>query len=220
MVHRLTLANIGVYYGVVTGTRNGTRREEILDAAAVLFASRGFHGTSIDDLGAAVGLSGPAIYRHFSGKEDLLAQMLLRISQHLHDEGARRVVAASSAVGALDALLRFHAAFSLSQPALIVVQNRELANVPEPSRRQIRRLQRLYVEEWVGVLAELAPGVPAGRLRTAVHAAFGLLNSTPYAMGGSGSAGSGGAGEMDPAATSALLTDMARAALLSATAQS
>lgn len=198
--------------GAASGAASGgrTRREEILDAAAVLFAARGFHGASIDDLGAAVGLSGPAIYRHFSGKEDLLAQMLLRISQHLHDEGARCVASASSPADALDALLRSHVSFSLSQPALIVVHSRELGNVPEPSRRKIRRLQRLYVEEWVGVLAELSPDAPASRLRTAVHAAIGLLNSTPYALGGSA--------ELDTSATSRLLTGMARAALLAAAA--
>jgi AcrR family transcriptional regulator len=189
-----------------------TRREEILDAAAVLFAARGYHGASIDDLGAAVGLSGPAIYRHFSGKEDLLAQMLLRISQQLHDEGARCVTsAAGDPPSALDALLRSHVSFSLSQPALIVVHGRELGNVPEPARRQIRRLQRLYVEEWVGVLAELFPEVPASRLRTAVHAAIGLLNSTPYALGAPGAPA-----ELDPDATARLLTAMARAALLAA----
>jgi hypothetical protein len=58
------------------------------------------------------------------------------------------------------------------------VQSRELANVPEPARRQIRRLQRLYVEERVTVLSELVPSAPQARLRTAVHAMFGLLNST------------------------------------------
>lgn len=192
----------------MAGTPNGTRRDEILDAAAVLFARRGYHGVSIDDLGAAVGVSGPAIYRHFAGKEDLLAQMLLRISQHLHDEAARCVAASASAPSALDALLRFHVSFSLGQPALILVQERELANVPEPARHDIRRLQRLYVEAWVGVLAELAPRAPTARLRVGVHAVFGLLNSTPYTLGG--------AGELDAAAMADLLTTMARTALLTA----
>jgi AcrR family transcriptional regulator len=191
--------------GTMVRSRNGTRRDEILDAAAVLFADRGYHGVSIDDLGAAVGLSGPAIYRHFAGKEDVLAQMLLRISQRLHDEGARCVVSAADSSAALEALLRSHASFSLSQPALIVVHGRELSNVPEPARRRIRRLQRLYVEEWVGVLGELFPVVPAGRLRVAVHAALGLLNSTPYATGETA------AGDLAD-----LLVGMARAALLAA----
>ena len=190
--------------------RNGTRREEILDAAAGLFADRGYHGVSIDDIGAAVGMSGPGIYRHFASKEDVLAQMLLRISQSLHDEGGRRVVAAPDGVAALDALLRWHVEFSLSRPALITVHGRELGNVPAPARRQIRRLQRLYVEEWVTVLSEVLPGAPQARLRAAAHAAIGLLNSTPQVIGKSGTA------ELGTEAMADLLCTMARAALLSA----
>jgi AcrR family transcriptional regulator len=193
-----------------TRARTGTRREEILDAAGRLFADRGYHGVSIADIGSAVGMSGPGIYRHFAGKEDVLAQMLLRISQRLLEEGSRRVVAAGSAFDALEALLGWHVDFALSQPALITVQERELSNVPEPARRQIRRLQRLYVEEWVTVLSEILPGVSQGRLRTATHAAFGLLNSTPYTIGRHGDA------ELPAGAMADLLHAMARAALLAA----
>ena len=187
--------------------RGEARRAEILDAAAVLFAERGYHGVTIDDIGAAAGMSGPGIYRHFAGKEDVLAQMLLRISARLHDEGARRAGAAADAASALDSLLRFHVEFSLGQPALITVHGRELGNVPEPARRQVRRLQRLYVEEWVGVLSDLLPDVGLTRLRAAAHAAIGLLNSTPYSAGSS---------ELDASAMAGLLVSMARAALLAA----
>jgi AcrR family transcriptional regulator len=182
-----------------------SRREEILTAAAGLFARRGFHGVSIDDLGAAVGMSGPGIYRHFAGKDAVLSDMLLGISQRLLAEGSRLAVQASDAETALDALLRWHIGFALSHPDLITVQSRELANVPAPARRQIRRLQRLYVEEWVTVLSELAPHAPPARLRTAVHAMFGLLNSTPYS-----------ASELPTDSMAGLLHTMARAALTAA----
>jgi AcrR family transcriptional regulator len=186
-------------------TRRGLRRGEILAAAARLFATKGFHGVSIDDIGAAVGMSGPGIYRHFPGKEAVLAEMLLDISQRLHAAGGRLAEAAPDASAALDALLRWHVSFALSQPDLITVQSRELANVPEPARRQIRRLQRLYVEEWVTVLSELSPGAAPAGLRTAVHATFGLLNSTPHS-----------ASELPGEAMAGLLYDMARAALAAA----
>ncbi|TRW42949.1 TetR/AcrR family transcriptional regulator [Georgenia yuyongxinii] len=61
----------------------GTRREQILDAAADLFARKGFHGVPIDEIGAAVGITGPALYRHFAGKEAILAEMLVGISEQL-----------------------------------------------------------------------------------------------------------------------------------------
>jgi AcrR family transcriptional regulator len=187
--------------------RRELRREEILAAAARLFARRGFHGVSIGDIGSAVGMSGPGIYRHFPSKEAVLSDMLLGISNQLLDEGSRRVVAAPDAPTALDALLRWYVNFALGQPDLITVQRQELSNVPEPACRQIRRLQRLYVEEWVTVLSELSPHAPQARLRGAVLAMFGLLNSTPHS-----------ASELPAEAMAALLYDMARAALAAAAA--
>jgi AcrR family transcriptional regulator len=145
------------------GRREG-RRAEILAAAASLFAERGFHGVSIDDIGSAAGMSGPGIYRRFAGKEAVLTDMLLDVSQRLLAGGSSRVVAASDAEAALDALLRWHITFALSQPDLITVQSRALANVAEPARRQIRRLQRLYV---VGHRAGRAGAV--GAAGTAMH---------------------------------------------------
>jgi AcrR family transcriptional regulator len=165
-------------------THGAARRVEILAAAAELFARRGYHGVSIGDLGGAVGLTGPALYRHFRGKDAVLAQMLLDISARLLSEGSARVATAPGPAEALDALLRWHIDFALDNPALIIVHERELDNVPDPQRREIRRLQRSYVEEWVGVLRRTRPELPEGRARAAMHAVFGLLNSTPYSAGG------------------------------------
>ncbi|WP_049571557.1 SACE_7040 family transcriptional regulator [Nonomuraea sp. SBT364] len=167
-----------------TPTRNrGNRRAEILRAAAELFAARGFHGVPIEDIGAAVGVSGPALYRHFAGKEALLAEMLLDVSSRLRESAAAVVTSSTGPAETLDALLHVQITFAIEQPALITVHDRELGNVPERERRRIRRLQRLYVEEWVTVLSELHPACPPVRLRAATHAVFGLLNSTPHSAG-------------------------------------
>ncbi|WP_106249011.1 TetR/AcrR family transcriptional regulator [Allonocardiopsis opalescens] len=187
----------------VQGPARRGRRTEILEAAAVLFAQRGFHGVAIDDIGRAIGVSGPALYRHFRGKEAVLAQMLLDISERLRSEGERRVAAAEGPEQALAALIDGHIAFALGRPALITVHDRELGNVPEPERRQIRRLQRRYVEQWVAVLSRLRPEAGEARLRAAVHAALGLLNSTPHSAGG-----------LPGEEMRAMLAAMARAALL------
>ncbi|MEU6715245.1 helix-turn-helix domain-containing protein [Nonomuraea sp. NPDC046802] len=167
-----------------TPTRNrGNRRTEILDAAARLFAARGFHGVSMEDIGGAVGISGPALYRHFSGKDALLTEMLTDVSSRLRESAVAVATSSSGPRETLDALLNVQITFAIEQSALITVHDRELGNVPEQERRQIRRLQRLYVEEWVTVLAELHPACPAARLRATTHAVFGLLNSTPHSAG-------------------------------------
>ena len=64
-------------------TAKAHRRQQLLDAAAHLFAERGFNGVSIEELGAAAGVSGPALYRHFPSKEAMLGELLIGASQRL-----------------------------------------------------------------------------------------------------------------------------------------
>lgn len=155
------------------------RRDQILVEAARLFARNGFHGTSIDGIGAAAGVSGPAIYRHFPSKEGLLAEMLVGISEHLL-AGARRIVAAHpDPHDRLRALVDFQVDFALHRPELITVQDRDLANLPDDARRRVRALQRAYVEVWEDVITRTGPPRSDEEVRTAAHAAFGLMNSTP-----------------------------------------
>ena len=161
-----------------------TRREQILQVAATLFARHGFHGVSIAELGAAVGVSGPALYRHFPGKEALLAEMLVGISEYLLDGGRARAHTDDPAQ-ALTELVEFHVDFALQHPELITVQDRDLANLPVQVRQQVRALQRAYLQIWVDTLRELIPKLSAEAARIAVHGAFGLLNSTPHSAPGS-----------------------------------
>lgn len=164
----------------MTGAGGPSRREQILAVAAKLFARHGYHGVSIADLGAAVGVSGPALYRHFPGKEALLAEMLVGISEHLLAGGRARAAASEDPHEVLAALVDFQLDFALREPELIVVQDRDLANLPADARRRVRLLQRTYVETWVDTLQRVNPGLAAADARVAAHGAFGLLNSTPH----------------------------------------
>jgi AcrR family transcriptional regulator len=183
--------------------RRRARRDEILDIAVGLFAARGYHGVSMDDIGSAAGVTGPALYHHFAGKEAMLAAALIPVSEGLLHGGRERVARhPDDARAALTELIDFHVEFALENPAVIALHLHELDRLPEEPRRQIRRLQRLYVEEWVGVLATLRPGLDPGEARVLAHAAFGLMNSTPF-LGG----------EVDRRRRAALLRDAAALAL-------
>ncbi|MGY6497396.1 MAG: TetR/AcrR family transcriptional regulator [Microcella sp.] len=165
------------------------RRDALLSAAAKLFAERGFERVSLDDLGAAVGVSGPAVYRHFAGKQAVLAALLVDASAGLLD-GGRAVIAATvpddpvtsilDARRALAALVAFHVDFAVENPDVIRVQSADLESLAEADRRTVRTLQRQYVELWVDALSTLHPDSPRPLLRTRAHAAFGLMNSTPH----------------------------------------
>jgi AcrR family transcriptional regulator len=189
---------------VGSSARRRSRRQEILEVAVGLFAARGYHGVSMDDIGAAAGVTGPALYHHFAGKEAMLAAALMPVSEGLLAGGRHRVAEhRDEPRAALESLIEFHVDFALANPAVITLHLHELDRLPAEPRRQIRLLQRLYVEEWVSVLTALHPGLSAGEGRVLAHAAFGLMNSTPF-LGG----------EVDRRRRAALLRAATLAALL------
>ncbi|HEX6967783.1 MAG TPA: TetR family transcriptional regulator [Micromonosporaceae bacterium] len=190
--------------GASAAGRRRSRRDEILKIAVGLFAMRGYHGVSMDDIGSAAGVTGPALYHHFAGKEAMLAAALIPVSEELLEGGRKRVAEhVDDPRAALESLIDFHVDFALANPAVIALHLNELDRLPEEPRRQIRRLQRLYVEEWVGVLTTLRAELTAAEARVLAHAAFGLMNSTPF-LGG----------EVDRDRRADLLRAAARAALL------
>lgn len=184
-----------------TDAAKPSRREQILTAAAEKFARFGFHGVGIDDIGAAVGISGPALYRHFRSKDAMLAELLTGISDRLLLGGQDRVGAAADAHDALDRLVRWHVEFALSNPALITVHMRDLDSLADTDRHKVRELQRSYVEVWVDVLCKIRPDLDRATARAAAHAVFGLINSTPYSA------------HLDAEAMSRLLRQMALGAI-------
>jgi AcrR family transcriptional regulator len=159
--------------------RTSSRRAEFVAIAARLFAERGFANVTVDDIGAAAGVSGPALYHHFDGKEALLGEMLVGISESLLERG-RAIVAERSGEAALDALVAMHVDFAVDDRALITVHFRELVHAPEADRRRVRDLQNAYADLWVAELCRCRPELDEKMAGMRVRAAFGLMNSTPH----------------------------------------
>jgi len=183
------------------------RRQALLSAAASLFALHGFSRVSLEDLGAAAGVSGPAVYRHFPGKQAVLADLLVTVSQELLDGGRRVAACNADPLAALRGLVEFQVDFALGKPDVIRVQDRDFGCLSDGDQAAVRTLQRSYVEVWVEVLARLHPDTDASELRMRAHATFGLINSTPHSVRSHGR-------KMASGTARPLLENMALAALL------
>jgi AcrR family transcriptional regulator len=152
-------------------------REALLDATAELVAARGFHSVGILDIGAAAGVSGSALYRHFANKQELLVALFDRVVDALLD-GAREVAATNAdPVAALDALVERHVAFALRDRSIIAVYDQEAHNLPDEERGRLRRNQRAYAEVWADTLQSVRAGLDRREALSVVHGVFGLLNS-------------------------------------------
>ncbi|MGZ4701322.1 MAG: TetR/AcrR family transcriptional regulator [Ilumatobacteraceae bacterium] len=166
------------------GTRPGrarlSRRDELLSVAADLFAERGFAKVTVDDIGNAVGISGPALYHHFDGKESLLGEMLVGISESLLTK-ATAVVERVSLNQALDPIIAMHVDFAVDNRSLITVHFRDLVQARKADQRRVKDLQGAYVDIWVDIVAaQQITVLDTKDVRAAVHAVLGLINSTPF----------------------------------------
>ena len=156
------------------------RREQLLEAAAHLFADRGFHAVGIDDIGAAAGISGPGVYRHFPSKAALLESLCDRAMTRML-EGAREIAANhDDPHAALERLVELHAAFGVQERALIGVWVREARSLSDDVRRSLRRRMRSYEQLWHAVLAPLRDDLDPAEVAVVTGSTLAMLNGTAF----------------------------------------
>ncbi len=157
--------------------RGRARRTALLNATADLVARRGFHSVGIAEIGAAAGVTGSAIYRHFANKEHMLVALIERVVDELLDGARVAIAGAATDHEALRALIAAHVDFALRERAIIAVYDQEIHNLPDADRRRLRRQQRVYTELWIDVVQRVRRELERPEAAAMVHGVFGLLNS-------------------------------------------
>jgi len=145
-----------------TPARRGrpSRRGEIFTAALRLFRERGFHATSINDIGAAAGVAGTAVYSHFATKREVLEEAIREGAGRI-GAGMREALsdAGQSPEEALESLVRAYVTVVLENAdmnACYVLESRTLAaEVGESLRRKERTLRETFSERLLAVRPEL-----------------------------------------------------------------
>ena len=97
---------------------NADRRSQILEAALVCFAKRGFHQTSMHDISSEAGISVGLIYRYFENKEAVISAMADRHKKEM-SEVLERARQAPSLLESLEILFLFTAGCCENQPRVI-----------------------------------------------------------------------------------------------------
>jgi AcrR family transcriptional regulator len=183
--------------------RRSSRRELILAAAMDLFHRDGYHATGMDDIGAAAGISGPGVYRHFRSKEEILSTGLERALAGVL-ERARAIVAGSdSSRRALEGLVAGFVEGLLADPQPSAVLMRERHTLSPATRRRVERAEQSHEEEWVGALRRERPELGKAEARLMVRAGLWACLSVAHANGG-----------LEPAREGEVVTRMVCAGLL------
>ena len=160
--------------------RDPARKDRILAAAAELVARHGYHAVGMADIGAAAGIVGSGIYRHFDSKAALLSALLEQLMDEMTRAAAAAVADATDDRHALERLVATHVRFAIEERRLLQVYYREAHHLPEEALRGLRRSQRHYIEEWVIALAPLRRELSDAELRVVVHAALGTTQAVLF----------------------------------------
>jgi AcrR family transcriptional regulator len=153
------------------------RRELLLQSAADLFSAKGYHAVGIDDIGAAAGISGPGVYRHFPSKSAILEALCDRAMSSML-EGATEIPAShSDPSAALEALVDLHVDFAVGRRTLLGVWMREQRALSDDVRRSLRKRLRAYEQPWREVLTQLRDDLAPDEITVAVTATLSMLNT-------------------------------------------
>jgi AcrR family transcriptional regulator len=149
--------------------RGGDRRSKILEAATRLFGERGFHAVGIDEIGEAAGITGPGVYRHFAGKDELLVAVF--------DAATDDLWVGPDGRATLEAYVASHVDYAVDHAGAIELWYQERRHLPPVARAEQRRIQGAYVERWVAALLAERPSLDEGEARIRALAAIGLIHS-------------------------------------------
>ncbi|MFI6365591.1 TetR/AcrR family transcriptional regulator [Nocardia sp. NPDC050630] len=148
----------------------GVRPERLIVAAARLFNTRGYAAVSIEDIGAAVGVSGPALYHHFAGKSELLNQIIDRNDQWIRLYTSRAATEGNDPHQSLLLLLSYFARFAVEQPDLMGTTLSEVAHLPQDLAARYRQAHRDGIIRWARMLQTVRPELSLPIARVCIQA--------------------------------------------------
>ncbi|MFI1917398.1 TetR/AcrR family transcriptional regulator [Nocardia sp. NPDC020380] len=146
------------------------RTERILAEAARLFSLHGYAAVGIEDIGAAVGITGPALYHHFSCKAEVLDHIVRRHDEWMGLLMARALAEGQGAAGAMRSMLHGFAQLAVDDPDLLGITMSETRHLPEDAVRRYRQVRLDGIERWARMLHAVRPELPIPVARVLIRA--------------------------------------------------
>jgi AcrR family transcriptional regulator len=150
----------------------------LIDASLELFHKLGYRNTSTTDVGAAAGVSGPAVYRHFANKEELLRAVLEASDNELR--ATEKTVAVLPAEAGLAHLLDSYAELCVRRPGLSMIWLEERRNLSSEVREHIGGGHQDHIGVWVDTLRRVRPELDHAEAHILAQLAIGMMTSVTF----------------------------------------
>lgn len=157
--------------------RGEKRRDLILKVAAQLFAENGFDSVSINEIGIAAGITGPAIYRYFASKEALLVSVYKRLYERFSDGIGAILSEEAEPWESLERLIDLQVTQAMEEPEKIRIVDSEGRHLPLNEAAEFRVENRRLLSVWTDVLGRARPDLSRLQCEVTVHALLAMINS-------------------------------------------
>jgi AcrR family transcriptional regulator len=155
-----------------------TRKEEIIRVAARLFAVKGYHATTLNEIASELGITKPSLYYHVRDKQDILREIVSRIMEAMES---------ASKVGKSDlpprermkAMIRILVKFAAERKETTLIAFEEVKILPKRTRDAVKRRQKDVEKSLQETLKE---GVGKGdfEVKDIKAASFAILGATNW----------------------------------------
>ena len=126
-------------------TVTGGRSLDVREAALTLFAERGYHGTTMNDIAGALGMRAPSLYNHVPSKQEILRDIMVETQVQLLEEFERAVAGAEGPARRLEHAIEAFVLHHLTHRREALIGNREISSLDEPARTQVLDGRRRHV---------------------------------------------------------------------------
>lgn len=135
-----------------------------------LFDEKGYYNTTIDDVGGELGITGPALYRYFRSKSEILVAAFDSTMEYLlgQFEGA--------APRTLDEMIDLHLEYVLGHRHMMHIVRREVHHLPQTDHRRFRRRQQAYLDVFAAALRHERPELNQEQAHVVVTGVVNLMN--------------------------------------------
>ncbi len=168
------------YYRPARSARGEARRNQILQAAIRLFREHGFHGTSMDQIGALAGVSGPALYHHFRNKQQILAAVFFSAGDEVFERIQRSAREAQDPQSRLAAIITNYVdAIAVRQDVPVIYE--EARNLAPADAERSRRRRRLFQEYLAHAIGSVRPDLFPAETQQLAIAVIWMIHSLGFA---------------------------------------
>jgi AcrR family transcriptional regulator len=138
--------------GRIKTNNNASRKDIILQKAAILFKEKGFKAASMRDLAEVVGVEAASLYNHIKSKNELLHEICFNVANNFNEKLEQIESTDLSALQKTEKLLRFHISSMVQNFDEVFVSDREWKYLSEPYLSNFQTQRRTYRKRFAAII--------------------------------------------------------------------